>query len=1026
MSPERWQKVREVFDQASECEPAEAERVLRAACGGDSSLYDEVRSMLAQRERSSPLDRAVWDDATLGVFHAGQTVAGRYRVVRYLNRGGMGEVYEARDLELDERVALKTLLPDVAADARMIARFKQEIQLSRKIGHPNVCRVFDLAWHSADGSSADTVFFLTMEFLDGETLAARLEREGRMSTAQALPLIEQMAQALDAAHAAGVIHRDFKPSNVMLTAAKESAPARAVVTDFGLARSHTPGAESTRSLSGRVMGTVDYMAPELLEGKPATFASDIYALGMVAYKLVTGVLPFASDTPLAAAILRSKEPIPSPRAFVAGLDPRWERAILRALVADPARRFTAATDFVRALRGESTAITLALPLMNRRKWIGLSAAVAVCVAGWLGWREWTGARRRPSPEAKIFYRKGLEDISAGAYFAATKALEETVKLAPHFALARARLAEAWVELEMPEKAQEQMLLARREDNSWAAERERLQIEAIDLTITREYAAAAVKYESMAKFDSDGSAAVALDLGRAYEKSMQPDKAVFAYHRAAEGPEHNPAAWLRLGVLYSRQSKRAQSEAAFAEAQRLYRLTSNLEGLAEVAFEQGVAANRRFEYADGAAYLQQALSAAASGGDVHQAVQIKLQLATNAYARGDGTAAEAYAREALDIAQANQLEIQAINGLTNLGNAYFRKQDFESAERFYERALDLAQRNHSARFLARSSLYLAALHDQQGRPQRVVPEVQAALPFFQANGYAQETFSCLVLLGRAERQLGNLRVALADSQRLLAAAQKSGNRSNLYQAHESLGLVLEDLEEYPEALDQYRTTLELSETEEHTAYAQLHVGRTAGVMGGTKEARAYLQQARRHGKEFPAILPSVTVAEAKMDLWSGDYGHALRLATGTQAGRLVDRATEGRMTTVRGLALLALGKKADGLSACEQAVRMLANVRAPESLLESRVALMQALIANGRGTEALGIFQVIEPELADHPEQRWRASELASRADGQYRSRAVDALEVIRKSWGAAFQDYLVRADIRKLSWPLLHAAPANR
>jgi hypothetical protein len=280
--------------------------------------------------------------------------------------------------------------------------------------------MFDLARHPPDGSAPDPVYFLTMEFLPGETLAALLEREGPLTTAKALPLLDQMAQALDAAHRAGVIHRDFKPSNVMLVAGQ--AGPRAAVTDFGLARSYSPKTESTATVSGDLIGTIDYMAPELLTGSQATFASDIYALGMVAYKMISGALPFASDTPLAAAILRSQQPPPSPRALVPNLDPRWERAILRALDTNPARRFSSAAEFVRALRGDSTAIHLAFPSMTWRKWSAVVAVAVLAVAGWLTWTMSLRARNQPSVEALAFYQDGVDQIHNGAYFAATKAL----------------------------------------------------------------------------------------------------------------------------------------------------------------------------------------------------------------------------------------------------------------------------------------------------------------------------------------------------------------------------------------------------------------------------------------------------------------------------------------------------------------------------------------------------------------------------------------------------------------------------
>jgi len=330
-------------------------------------MYSEVRRMLDEHVREGFLDRRPWAPSASAppVFAAGQIVSGRYRIIRFLSRGGMGEVYEAEDLELKERVALKTLLPEIAADGRMINRFKQEIQLSRKISHRNVCRVFDLARHPADSSSLEIVFFLTMEFLAGETLSAKLEREARLSPDAALPLLEQMAEALDAAHRAGVIHRDFKPSNVMLVPCAEGL--RAVVTDFGLARSFVPTGDTTATQTGTLMGTLDYMAPELLSGGAASIASDVYALGTVAYKMVTGALPFASGTPLAGAILRSKAAAPSPRSLAPDLDIAWEHAILRALDADPTRRFSRASHFLQAIHGRAHSVSVALPAMTRRR-----------------------------------------------------------------------------------------------------------------------------------------------------------------------------------------------------------------------------------------------------------------------------------------------------------------------------------------------------------------------------------------------------------------------------------------------------------------------------------------------------------------------------------------------------------------------------------------------------------------------------------------------------------------------------------
>ena len=382
MTPERWRRAIEIFQAAAELPLAQAEALISVQCADDGEMCSEVMRMVIAGARSGILDHAPLEafppSESPGVpagLLPGEMVSGRYRIVRFLGRGGMGEVYEAEDLELKDHVALKTLLPAIAGDGRMIARFKQEIQLSRKVSHPNVCRVFDLARHPAGGSDRPSAVFLTMEYLPGETLGARLQREPRLSEDEAFSILSQTAEGLDAAHRAGIIHRDFKPSNVMLVPFAEGL--RAVITDFGLARSCAPSGETTATLSGGLMGTLDYMAPELLGGGAATAASDVYAFGTVAYRMVTGVMPFAG------AILRSKDPPPSPCTLNPELDQKWGQAILRALDPDPQRRYPQAGHFINALRGEAQSVSAP------RRWFLLAAvAVVLLISGVWAWQPW--------------------------------------------------------------------------------------------------------------------------------------------------------------------------------------------------------------------------------------------------------------------------------------------------------------------------------------------------------------------------------------------------------------------------------------------------------------------------------------------------------------------------------------------------------------------------------------------------------------------------------------------------------------
>ncbi len=283
-------------------------------------------------------------------FEAGDLLSSRYGIVRFVARGGMGEVYEAEDLELQETVALKTVRPEGIEERVAIERLKREIQLARKVTHPNVCRIFDVGHHRS-GLDGDDVTFLTMEFLEGDTLKGHLKQHGPMSPEEALPLVCQMAEALHAAHRVGIVHRDFKSDNVMLVPEGDSI--RAVVTDFGIARAAKEDPRDAQ-LTGRgsLVGTPAYMAPEQVSGEAIGPAADQYALGCVLFEMMTGRVPFLGDSAINTAAMRLSNPPPSPREYREGLPEKWEATILRCLERQPDARFLETSDIVTFLRGE--------------------------------------------------------------------------------------------------------------------------------------------------------------------------------------------------------------------------------------------------------------------------------------------------------------------------------------------------------------------------------------------------------------------------------------------------------------------------------------------------------------------------------------------------------------------------------------------------------------------------------------------------------------------------------------------------
>jgi eukaryotic-like serine/threonine-protein kinase len=284
------------------------------------------------------------------LFPPEAVIAGRYRVVRRIARGGMGLVYEVEDTEIGGAIALKAVRPDVAIHPTNLARFRREIHLARRITHPNVCRLYDFGQHQ---DPERVIRFLTMELLHGETLAKRLERVGPLPTEEALPIVAQIVSGLAAAHEAGVIHRDFKPSNVILC---DRGRPRAVITDFGLSLSIKDEGEDPSRLtaSGQLMGTLAYIAPEQLEGQPCSTLSDLYSFGVVFYQMITGILPFRASTPLMTALMRLNEEPKPPSQIQNSVPADIEDAVLRCLRRDPRERFAEFGEVLNALGLEAT------------------------------------------------------------------------------------------------------------------------------------------------------------------------------------------------------------------------------------------------------------------------------------------------------------------------------------------------------------------------------------------------------------------------------------------------------------------------------------------------------------------------------------------------------------------------------------------------------------------------------------------------------------------------------------------------
>jgi len=313
-------------------------------------------------------------------FPVGEVVGERYRIDRLISRGGMGEVYQAWDLQLQESIAIKTIACHVLDDASLYVRFRKEVQLARKVTHPNVCRILEFGLHrQLYRGQEETIPFFTMEFLDGETLASYLARNGPLPLALFLQIASHILRGMSAIHAEGIVHRDLKPENIFLLG-QPTGDFRVVVMDFGLARLQDNRGSPSESSVGSAVGTPTYMAPEQCLGGIPNVKWDIFALGVVFFRAISGQLPFKGNTTTALAMARIQVPAPLLSSIVPDVDPHIEAVIARCLERNPASRFANVDEIQRTL-GEVHARTASRYRLRKRPiaaWL-LSAIIITIV-----------------------------------------------------------------------------------------------------------------------------------------------------------------------------------------------------------------------------------------------------------------------------------------------------------------------------------------------------------------------------------------------------------------------------------------------------------------------------------------------------------------------------------------------------------------------------------------------------------------------------------------------------------------------
>ena len=988
----------------------------------------------------------------------GQTVS-HYKILEKIGEGGMGTVYLAEDTHLGRRVAVK--FPNASTDEHQFrARFLREARAASALNHPNIAAIYDY------GETDDARPFIVMELVEGKSLNDLLHEQD-LTLARTIDIIQAVARALSEAHSRGIVHRDIKPSNIVVNDRKQVK-----VLDFGLAKrlneephhAADPSARTmlaTRTQSGTVVGTPLYLSPEQAKGEAVDARSDLFALGAVLYECAAGKPAFsgAGIVEIAANVIHIAPPPPS--TFNRRVPQELDQTTLKALAKKPDERYQTAEEFIADLNYSKAALTesdishartqrlttasetgkvSALATLSdifRRPRLSLGVVVsAVILAGLVIWIiafMFRTVAHQPSAEARRWYDVGTNALRDGAYYQASKALEQAIAADDNYALAHARLAEALMELDQVDAAKDELLrvatLSRQQ--SGLPQLDLAYLNAITATVRRDFPTAIASYREISQLTPD-QAHVYLDLGRAYENSDDTKKAIESYLEATRRDPRYATAFLRLGILYGRQQELASAQVVFDKAEELYQAMGSVEGRAEVYFQRGFLLRNIGRFGQARPLLQRALELAQAGNNESQQIKALLQLSNVAFSEGDTNQAQLYARDAVDSAQAHGMENLATRGLVDLGNVFFVRGDLGEAEKYFKQALELAQRNKGRRNEARALLMLGSLRIQQSNADEAVTYIEQALPFYQQGNYRKESSQALLMLGRARRLKGDYDAALQAFEQQLQIAQQMGDPSQIAVSHEGIGTVYTLQERYPEALDHYEQKYAISKStndQKGMAYGLMSRASVLGALGRYSDARASLQQAAEFANRpdggIKQLTAQISVIESQLLLSERRFSAAKAKAeealaqTGTQYPDLALAAKH-----VIAYARVSLGAAREGKSLFEETIETSTRTGESQQRSASLLGLASASLEMGDAQTASATALQAQESFArgGQQESEWRAWLIAARSTRragddakakEYALHASELLSGLQQKWGSEnYATYLAKPDVR--------------
>ena len=948
----------------------------------------------------------------------------KYRIGPLLGAGGMGEVYLAHDTSLNRDVAIKFIAADRLGDPDARRRLIREAQAAAALDHPSICAVHEVV-------DSVTRPFIVMQHVEGETLARRLER-GPLPSSEAVALASHVADALQEAHRRGVVHRDLKPQNIILTPS-----GRPKIVDFGIARVRPDtvgaGPDDTRTAltnPDAIIGTPAYMAPEQIQLRPADARADLFSLGSVFYECLTGRRAFGGRSTLEVCgqVLHHEPEAPS-RAQP-GLTATHDDICRRLLTKDPAARFQTAAEVVDALRTLTVESGrgaerrgwrehVAALARSRRAQAALAIALVLAAAFVWGWRR--GERLPPlTSEGMQSFARGTDFIREGAYYSARRALEHVLQLTPEYTPAQARLAEALAGLDEEDEAKGVLLAI---EGRRVGGDEQLRLAGVRAMVLHDAPRAVEAYSRLAR-RQDRDARAWVDLGRAQEAAGQPTSARVSYERALALEPGYAAAHLRLASLDAEEGRREDALARYARAESLYQTASDSEGETECLIQRGAFLDGIGDFKPARAALERAKTLAAATENEYQRIRIDIRLSSVTASEGNLRESEKLARAAAATALGRELTPLAADAYIELGATLLNDPArLKEAETTLQTAVALAERRGADRIAMRARLNLSSVHLSRGQPDDALALAEQALPFLQARRLRRQELSALGLIAEAYDRQGNYASARDAARKVLTSAEQIGDASSIVQALLTLARASTAMGLLPEALSHVTRAEEIVRRQGDTALLPFALTTHAELLirlGRSGDAEPLLQELEKgiadKRETYVGRMRRVAVARALQATLDRRYaeasGHA---AAALAAGPEMD--TAGSLAS----ALLVHARSRLRRGAPEDARMGAAGLPTGyEPLYWHAMAWLPTTPARAEAD----ITRALEGNTAQlSPEVEWRLAAIGAAAAARsghteraaaWRARAERAMERVRSEWKEDARRYDARSDLQEL------------